>query len=165
MSDAGIASCFDAGDGTRHWMERLGGGHSASAITANGLAYFVSDRGITTVIRPGKEFEVVAEKKRPEGIDLQQPGYQSRTAVYPRPPAPVLHWRIGEVEEKTDSTRSEAERDLDSLFVEFHAHVPGTSGLISEKYNAENVMGTGKYILSLNRPQHGLIDQPLIHWA
>ena len=61
VSDAGIASCFDAGDGTRHWMERLGGGHSASAITANGLAYFVSDRGITTVIRPGKEFEVVAK--------------------------------------------------------------------------------------------------------
>ena len=61
MSDSGIASCFDAGDGTRHWMERLGGGHSASAITANGLAYFVSDRGITTVIRPGKEFEVVAK--------------------------------------------------------------------------------------------------------
>ena len=61
VSDSGIASCFDAGDGTRHWMERLGGGHSASAITANGLAYFVSDRGITTVIRPGKEFEVVAK--------------------------------------------------------------------------------------------------------
>jgi len=61
VSDAGIASCFDAAKGTRHWMERLGGGHSASAITANGLAYFVSDRGITTVIRPGKEFEVVAK--------------------------------------------------------------------------------------------------------
>ena len=50
-------------------MERLGGGHSASAITANGLAYFVSDRGITTVIRPGKEFEVVAKNDLKESND------------------------------------------------------------------------------------------------
>ena len=71
VSDAGIASCFDAGDGTRHWMERLGGGHSASAITANGLAYFVSDRGITTVIRPGKEFEV--GRKTTEGPTSSSP--------------------------------------------------------------------------------------------
>lgn len=61
VADNGIASCFKAEDGTRLWMERLGGGHSASAITANGLAYFVSDRGITTVLRPGAEFEVVAK--------------------------------------------------------------------------------------------------------
>ena len=38
-----------------------GGGHSASAISANGLVYFVSDRGITTVVRPGPKFEVVAK--------------------------------------------------------------------------------------------------------
>ena len=61
VADNGIASCLKAEDGTRLWMERLGGGHSASAITTNGLAYFVSDRGITTVVRPGSTFEVVAK--------------------------------------------------------------------------------------------------------
>ena len=61
VSDSGIASCFKAEDGTRFWMERLGGGHSASAITTHGLAYFVSDRGITTVLKPGPKFEVVAK--------------------------------------------------------------------------------------------------------
>ena len=61
VSDSGIASCFKAEDGTRFWMERLGGGHSASAITTNGLAYFVSDRGITSVLKPGPKFEVVAK--------------------------------------------------------------------------------------------------------
>ena len=57
VADNGIASCFKAEDGTRLWMERLGGGHSASAITADGLAYFVSDRGITSVLKPGPKFE------------------------------------------------------------------------------------------------------------
>jgi outer membrane protein assembly factor BamB len=61
VSDSGIASCFKAEDGTRFWMERLGGGHSASAITTSGLAYFVSDRGITTVLKPGPKFEVIAK--------------------------------------------------------------------------------------------------------
>jgi len=57
VADNGIASCFKAEDGTRLWMERLGGGHSASAITADGLVYFVSDRGITSVLKPGPKFE------------------------------------------------------------------------------------------------------------
>ncbi|MEE2813192.1 MAG: PQQ-binding-like beta-propeller repeat protein [Verrucomicrobiota bacterium] len=57
VADNGIASCFKAEDGTRLWMERLGGGHSASTITADGLVYFVSDRGITSVLKPGPKFE------------------------------------------------------------------------------------------------------------
>ena len=61
VSDSGIASCFNADDGNRLWMERLGGGHSASAVSANGLVYFVSDKGITTVVRAGTKFEVVAK--------------------------------------------------------------------------------------------------------
>ena len=63
VSDSGIASCFNAKDGTRLWMERLGGGHSASAVSAGGLVYFVSDKGITTVVRPGPKFEVVAKNE------------------------------------------------------------------------------------------------------
>jgi outer membrane protein assembly factor BamB len=63
VSDSGIASCFNAEDGNRLWMERLGGGHSASAVSAGGLVYFVSDKGITTVVRPGPKFEVVAKNE------------------------------------------------------------------------------------------------------
>jgi outer membrane protein assembly factor BamB len=61
VSDSGIASCFNAEDGNRLWMERLGGGHSASTVSANGLVYFVSDKGITTVLRAGAKFDVVAK--------------------------------------------------------------------------------------------------------
>jgi hypothetical protein len=44
-------------------MERLKGGHSASLLKANGLVYFLSDRGIMTVVKPGREFKVVAESE------------------------------------------------------------------------------------------------------
>ena len=61
VSDAGIGSCFEAASGDRLWMDRIGGGHSASLISAAGNVYLVSDEGVTTVIRPGPQFEVVAK--------------------------------------------------------------------------------------------------------
>ena len=68
VSDSGIASCFSAGDGERLWMERLGGGHSASTVSAEGLVYFVSDRGVTTVLRPGPKFDVISRNELGEKI-------------------------------------------------------------------------------------------------
>ena len=63
ISDGGIASCFDSATGNRFWMKRLGPRYSSSLVSANGLVYFLSDEGVITVIRPGPEFEVVAENK------------------------------------------------------------------------------------------------------
>ena len=61
VADNGVASCFMAKTGERLWMERLPGRHSASIISANGQAYFLSDRGVMTVIKPGPKFKVVAQ--------------------------------------------------------------------------------------------------------
>ncbi len=63
VSDKGVASCFEAKTGERHWMERIGPHYSASLVKANGLVYFLSDQGIMTIVRPGKELEIVAENK------------------------------------------------------------------------------------------------------
>ena len=60
VADSGIASCFEAKTGERYWMERLPGGHSASPVCADGHVYFVSDQGVTSVVRPGREFDLVA---------------------------------------------------------------------------------------------------------
>jgi len=60
VSDEGIASCFEAATGQRHWMERIGPHYSTSAVSADGLVHFLSDEGVTTVIRPETKFEVVA---------------------------------------------------------------------------------------------------------
>ena len=60
VSDAGIASCFDAKTGSRHWMKRMGRRYSASLVTAGKWVYFLSDYGITTVIKPGKTYDEIA---------------------------------------------------------------------------------------------------------
>ena len=63
VADGGVGTCFRAATGDVLWRERLGSHYSASLVTANGLAYFTADDGITKVIRPGQELTVVAENK------------------------------------------------------------------------------------------------------
>ncbi len=60
VSDNGIATCLNAKSGDVLWRERIGPHFSASPVTANGLVYFLSDKGVTTIVKPGPKFEVVA---------------------------------------------------------------------------------------------------------
>ena len=68
VSDDGIASCFEAADGTRHWMKRIGSHYSASLVTAGGLVYFTADDGKSTVVRPGVKYEAVAQNELGERV-------------------------------------------------------------------------------------------------
>lgn len=68
VSDDGIASCFAAETGERHWMERLGKHYSSSLVTAGGLVYFTADDGITKIVRPGEKLDVVAENALDEYV-------------------------------------------------------------------------------------------------
>ncbi len=63
VSDKGIASCLDTKTGEVYWTRRIGPHYSASLVSVDGLVHFLSDAGVTKVIRPGKEFEVVAENE------------------------------------------------------------------------------------------------------
>ncbi len=63
VDDKGVLSCFEAKSGNRKWRQRLGGRHSASLVSANGLVYVLSDKGVMTVIRPGEQYEVVARNE------------------------------------------------------------------------------------------------------
>lgn len=63
VSDEGIGSCFEAASGERHWMERLGKHYSASLVSADGLVHFLSDDGVTTIVRPGPKLELVAKNE------------------------------------------------------------------------------------------------------
>jgi outer membrane protein assembly factor BamB len=62
VSDSGIAHCFDAATGELAWQERLGEQH-ASLVSANGLVYFLNDKGETHVVRPGPTYELVARNE------------------------------------------------------------------------------------------------------
>jgi outer membrane protein assembly factor BamB len=63
VSDTGIATCLDAASGRSLWRERLGPHYRASLVTANGLAYFLSDKGVMTIVRPGPKPEIVARNE------------------------------------------------------------------------------------------------------
>ena len=51
--------CFEAATGAILWHKPFGHAH-ASPVSAGGLVYFLNDRGVTQVIKPGKEYELVA---------------------------------------------------------------------------------------------------------
>jgi outer membrane protein assembly factor BamB len=61
VSDAGIMTCADAKTGTVHWQERIGGNYSASPVYADGKIYAQNEEGVGTVLKAGKNFEVLAK--------------------------------------------------------------------------------------------------------
>ncbi|HUS72328.1 MAG TPA: PQQ-binding-like beta-propeller repeat protein [Sedimentisphaerales bacterium] len=69
VSDSGVATCLNAKTGASLWRERLEGRHSASLVTANGLVYFLSDKGVMTIVKPGPEFKMVARNELGEKTD------------------------------------------------------------------------------------------------
>jgi len=61
VADGGFASCWLADTGEQLWTERTAGHTSASPVSSEDRVYFQADRGVTTVIRPGRTFEKLAE--------------------------------------------------------------------------------------------------------
>jgi outer membrane protein assembly factor BamB len=69
VSDGGVASCFHAATGEMYWQERVGPHAHSSIVSANGLVYFTTDDGTTTVVKPGPTFEVVAKNALGEATE------------------------------------------------------------------------------------------------
>ena len=69
VSDGGVASCFHAATGEMYWQERVGPHAHSSIVSANGLVYFTTDDGTTTVVKPGPTFEVVAKNTLGEATE------------------------------------------------------------------------------------------------
>ena len=67
VSDSGVAHCFNASTGEIKWQHRMGEQH-ASLVSAKGLVYFLSDAGVTHVVRPGPEFKLVARNELGERV-------------------------------------------------------------------------------------------------
>jgi outer membrane protein assembly factor BamB len=63
VSDKGVMYCLDARTGAVIWgPERIASGtYSSSLVLADGKLYATSEDGVTTVLRAGTEFEVLAE--------------------------------------------------------------------------------------------------------
>jgi outer membrane protein assembly factor BamB len=68
ISGDGIATCLDAATGAQLWSEKIGGNYMASPIYADGRIYCFSNQGKTTVLKPGRTYEVLATSKLDNGF-------------------------------------------------------------------------------------------------
>lgn len=81
VSDDGIATCRDAKTNKEHWRKRLLGNYSASPLLADGRIYFTNERGLTTVVAPGKTFRQLA-KNELEGQTLASMAVAGRSIFF-----------------------------------------------------------------------------------
>jgi len=68
ISDGGTASCLEVKTGEALWRHRVGGSYAASPIYGDGRIYFCSQQGKTTVLKPGREYVVLAENTLEDGF-------------------------------------------------------------------------------------------------
>ncbi len=59
-AEESFVTCLEAATGEVVWRERIGGKHAASPVYADGRLYFFDQQGKTTVLKPGRTFEVLA---------------------------------------------------------------------------------------------------------
>ncbi|HUG44512.1 MAG TPA: PQQ-binding-like beta-propeller repeat protein, partial [Acidobacteriota bacterium] len=88
INDKGIAYCLDAKTGETVWgPERLQPGtYSSSPVLADGKIYIINEDGVTSVIKAGPRFEILAENDVGEytlsSIAISQGQIFHRTAEY-----------------------------------------------------------------------------------
>jgi outer membrane protein assembly factor BamB len=61
-------TCIEAATGQVVWKGQIGGKYAASPIYADGRLYFFSQQGTTSVLKPGRTFEVLATNTLPGGF-------------------------------------------------------------------------------------------------
>ena len=85
-AEESFLSCLDPTNGETIWTERVGGKFRASPIYADGMLYFCSLDGTTTIIKPGRDFTVIASNKleggSPDNQSQRPVGFVASPAVY-----------------------------------------------------------------------------------
>jgi outer membrane protein assembly factor BamB len=67
-AEENYVTCLEAATGQVVWTERIGGKHAASPVYADGRLYFFSQKSTTTVLKPGRTFEVLATNSLADGF-------------------------------------------------------------------------------------------------
>jgi hypothetical protein len=60
VTDDGVVCCLETATGRELWKQKIGGHYAASPIYADGRLYFCNQEGKTTVIKPGRSYELLA---------------------------------------------------------------------------------------------------------
>jgi outer membrane protein assembly factor BamB len=67
-AEENYVTCLDAATGQLVWTQRVDGKYAASPIYADGRLYFFNQQGTTTVLKPGRTFEVLATNTLADGF-------------------------------------------------------------------------------------------------
>ena len=67
-AEENYVTCLEAATGQVVWSERIGGKYAASPVYADGRLYFFNQEGTTTVLKPGRTFEVLATNTLADGF-------------------------------------------------------------------------------------------------
>jgi outer membrane protein assembly factor BamB len=68
VAEESFVTCIEAATGSVVWTERIGDKYAASPIYADGRLYFFGQQGTTTVLKPGRTFEVLARNTLDNGF-------------------------------------------------------------------------------------------------
>jgi outer membrane protein assembly factor BamB len=64
--ESGRLICRDAESGKELYRERLRGAFKGSPVAGDGKVYFTNEEGLTTVVKAGTDFQVLAENRLDE---------------------------------------------------------------------------------------------------
>lgn len=67
-AEESFVTCLEAASGQVVWTERIDGKYAASPVYADGRLYFFDQQGKTTVLKPGRTFEVLATNTLDNGF-------------------------------------------------------------------------------------------------
>lgn len=67
-AEESFVTCLEAATGKLIWTDRIGGKFAASPVYADGWLYFFDQQGTTTVLKPGRTFEVLAKNTLANGF-------------------------------------------------------------------------------------------------
>jgi outer membrane protein assembly factor BamB len=67
-ADESFVTCIEAATGQVVWAERIGGKYAASPIYVDGRLYFFNQQGTTTVLKPGRTFDILATNTLASGF-------------------------------------------------------------------------------------------------
>jgi outer membrane protein assembly factor BamB len=79
-TDDGIINCVDARTSDTVWQKRVGGSFAASPIYGDGHLYFCDRDGQSTVIKPGRKFDLIATNTLEDG-HMASPAVDGRALI------------------------------------------------------------------------------------
>lgn len=68
VTDGGVLTCQNLGDGAPIWQHRLGGAFTASLVAGDGKILAVNERGAVSIVKAGDEFTLLGEESLDERV-------------------------------------------------------------------------------------------------